>query len=279
MSSISYQGVPGSYSHIAATEYFGEPHTYVGTKRFREIFENIKEGKTEYGVIPIENTVAGSIYENYDYLDSYPVYAVGEYAIKVQHQLLVHQETDPGTDFKTIISVFSHPKALEQCTKFFDAHPHMQEVVFSDTAGAAQMVSQKVDPTYAAIASIKAAEIYNLKIAKANIEDNPHNYTRFLVISGEKEAVADANKCSLIVTLAHTPGSLHKALSALATDNINLTKIESRPIVGKPFEYVFYIDVEFEPGAKSVIEEVTNNNLNNAVHSCKVLGIYKSKQS
>ena len=247
MKSIFYQGVPGSFSHIAATGYFGADEEFIGTKQFIEIFRDVESNLTSYGVVPVENTLAGSIYENYDHLYNHDVYAVGETNLRVEHFLLVNQDTNDENDLKNIKKVYSHIKAIEQCENFFMAHPWMEKIIHPDTAGAAKMISELYDTSIAAIASSKAAELYNLKKIRSNIEDNPNNFTRFLIISKQETDIVDADKCSLIITLSHTPGSLYAALAILANQGVNLTKIESRPILGKPFEYVFYIDIEF-PG-------------------------------
>ncbi len=276
MKSIFYQGVPGSFSHIAATGYFGADEEFIGTKQFIEIFRDVESNLTSYGVVPVENTLAGSIYENYDHLYNHDVYAVGETNLKVEHFLLVNQDANDENDLKNIKKVYSHIKAIEQCENFFMAHPWMEKIIHPDTAGAAKMISELYDTSIAAIASSKAAELYNLKKIRSNIEDNPNNFTRFLTISKQETDIEDADKCSLIITLSHTPGSLYAALAILANQGVNLTKIESRPILGKPFEYVFYIDIEFPGIAKSKIVETINGDFRQKTHSIKILGFYKS---
>lgn len=276
MSTISYQGVPASFSHIAAYQYFGPQHEYVGTNQFVEIFNNLSSNKSEYGVVPVENTLAGSVYENYDHLFHFDVYAIGEITIKIEHQLLGMQQSTAADNFKQIKKVYSHIKALEQCEHFFETHPWIEKIIHSDTAGAAKMVAESQDPTIAAIASRQAGELYKLQTLQANIEDDPRNFTRFLIISNEKKEIDNADKCSLIITLPHTPGSLYAALAQLASHGVNLTKIESRPILGKPFEYVFYIDIEFPDIPKSKMTEVIMNDFKKHTNSIKILGFYKS---
>ena len=276
MKSIFYQGVPGSFSHIAAMEYFGAENEFVGTKQFIEIFRDVESNVSSFGVVPVENTLAGSIYENYDNLYEHNVYAVGEINIKVEHFLLALPDVDESSELISIKKVYSHIKAIEQCERFFETHPWMEKTVHSDTAGAAKMVAESGNKTIAAIASNKAAELYGLKKVRSNIEDDGNNFTRFVIISKNETDISEANKCSLIITLPHTPGSLYAALSKLAEHGVNLTKIESRPILGKPFEYVFYIDIEFPGIDKNTMSAVINGGFKEHTSSVKILGFYKS---
>lgn len=253
MHRVYYQGIPGSFSSIAAKAYFGKkPVTLSGLKDFAEIFARVTKEKGAWGVLPIENTIAGSIHENYDLLYQNSVYIVGEISIHIEHNLLAL----PGAKLNTIHKVYSHYKALEQCQQFFNAHPHIEEIVYFDTAGSAQYVAQAQNPTIAAIASKEAAALYRLTILKPNIEDNPSNLTRFIVISAqENRKTRNQNKCSLLFTTTHTPHSLQLVLTILANANCNLTKIESRPLIGRPFEYLFYVDFEFETLTREKVEQ------------------------
>lgn len=274
---ITYQGVPGSYSHITAVNYFGANHTFMGTKAFKEIFENLKTKKADMAVIPVENTLAGTVYENYDYLNSYPVYTSGECNLKIEHQLLGIHTKDSVTDrLKKIKKVYSHIKALEQCTHFFDTYPWIEETIFTDTAGAAKMVAEQKDDSIAAIASKTAADLYKLDILKSNIEDDKGNYTRFMIICPNEVTIPEANKCSLILTISHIPGSLYMALGIFADNKMNLTKIESRPIHGKPFEYVFYVDLEFKKEDVNYVKKIIETELPTVTQTLKILGFYKS---
>ncbi len=274
---ITYQGVPGSYSHITAVSHFGDQNNFIGTKAFKDLFENLKTGKADYVVVPVENTLAGTVYENYDYLDSYPFYASGEYNLKIEHQLLGIHTADSADDrLKKIRKVYSHIKALEQCTHFFDSYPWIEETVYSDTAGAAEMVSKANDPAIGAIASKTAAKLYNLDTLKSNIEDDAGNYTRFLIVSAKEEQISGANKCSIIMTISHIPGSLYMALGIFADNKMNLTKIESRPIKGKPFEYVFYVDLEFDSKDIDKVKNIFKTELTAVTQTFRVLGFYKA---
>lgn len=278
IASIAYQGIPGSFSYLAATKYFGLEQRWLGTSHFRDIFKLIDDKTANYGIVPVENSLAGSVYENYDLLGKYNLAVVGEFYLKVTHHLLCLPQSGSipvTTQIKQITQVVSHPKALEQCTKFFEHHPWIEQVAFSDTARAAQHVAASDCHQVAAIASQAAADLYNLKIIKSNLEDDPHNYTRFLVIAKDSLNQEMANKCSIIFTVSHRPGSLFCALEVLAKNSLNLTKLESRPIPEKPFEYVFYVDFEFTPGVQSLIEAILAE-FRKHTNAFKVLGYYRA---
>lgn len=270
MKKIAYQGIAGAFSHITAQMLFGIENDFVGKGRFKEIFEDVTAGRADYGVIPIENTLAGSVYENYDLLQEYPVHVTAEEKTRIEHHLLVL----PGTKVESLKRVFSHAKALEQCEDFFAQYPHIEEVIYGDTAGAAKHVAEVKDRSFGAIASREAAELYGLEILQTNIEDNPHNWTRFFVISKLPDYPADSNKASVMFSVSHKPGSLFRALKIIAENNLNMSKLQSRPIEGKPFEYFFYVDVEFEgmpmEKARNILEM-----LQSETHFLKILGFYK----
>lgn len=274
MSIIAYQGIPGSFSHTAAQDYFGKDtpsaDEFIGTNQFKEIFELVKNEKADFGIVPVENSLAGSIYENYDLLAKYKIQVIGEQYLKIEHCLL-----GIDMDIKNIKEVYSHPKALEQCLKFFESHEKINKNIFSDTARAAKFVADKKDVSLGAIASYSAAKLYKLKVIKKNIEDNPDNFTRFLVISNNELKNENADKCSLIFKVPHIPGSLYKALQYIAYKGMNLTKIESRPIHGLPFEYLFYVDVEFNKANINI--QNTLNEFKSKVIGLIILGIYKAR--
>lgn len=270
MKKIVYQGVAGAFSHITAKNLFGEKNEFVGKHTFKDMFADVVDGKADLGVVPIENTLAGSVYENYDLLERNDVYVIGEAKTKIEHHLLVL----PGTKLSDVTRVFSHPKALEQCEKFFEAHPNIEEVIHADTAGAAKFVAECRNPNFAAIASSEAAELYGLEILKRNIEDSPHNWTRFVVISKKPDYPADPDKASIMFSVSHKPGSLFRALKVIADNNLNMSKLQSRPIEGRPFAYFFYVDIEFEgkslTEAKKILEDLKPH-----THFLKILGFYK----
>jgi prephenate dehydratase len=255
---IAYQGIPGSFSHLAAFKHFGEGHIWHGTSRFAEIFKAVHDETADLGIIPLENSLAGSVYENYDLLSNNGLHIVAEEYLRVEHNLLGLPDDNAllSDRLRAITTVYSHPKALEQCTAFFEAHPWMQPAAHSDTARAALHVSESSSRSFAAIASCEAASIYGLAVLKRNIEDNPFNVTRFVVISKRQSIPTQANKCSIIFTAAHEPGSLFRTLAVLAEAKVNLTKLESRPIPEHPFEYNFYVDFCFTTGESDKIEKV-----------------------
>jgi len=272
MKKIAYQGMPGAFSYRAALNEFGQEHTLIGIKSFKEIFSLLSSKEIDLALIPLENSLAGSIHENYDHLEKYSAFIIGETYLKIELCLLGFEE-----DLSKIKKVFSHQKALEQCQQFFAAHPWIEPIVHFDTAGAAHEVALKNDPTVAAIASIDAAAIYGLKVLKKGIQDNPENYTRFASISLDKKEDQKANKVSLLVTLPHKPGSLSDLLREFAKQGINLTKLESRPDRHHPFEYIFYLDFEIKSHDIKYVQTFLNT-LTPMTTRMNILGIYRAKQ-
>ena len=278
---IFFQGIPGAFSHIAAIGYFGRNYTFTGLATFHDIFKEVENGRMVYGVIPVENSLAGSVVENYDLLYSHNVSVTGEYYQPIRHNLLVKKTSQKGESITLddIHKVYSHPKALEQCVQFFRKYPHISPQAYNDTAEAARYISSAYENNIAAIASREAAELYGLEIIKEAIQDNPNNWTRFLIISSshrDQDILAHDTmyKCSFMFTLPHKPGSLHSIIGLFANAHLNLSKIESRPIHGTTFEYVFSIDVEFHSHDYLLVREL--------IHSCeeltneiKVLGYYR----
>lgn len=269
MNRIAYQGVKGAFSYITALKAFGHDNSYIGLPSFKEVFEHLECGKADYAVLPIENSLIGAIYENYDLMNLYEMRIIGEHYTKIEHCLLTHN----NDQMKTIKKVLSHPKALEQCSRFFQEHPWMEAVVYMDTAAAAAEVASKKDSTWAAIASANAAELYELKILKKGIEDDPKNYTRFVTIT-KRETKNEVDKCTFLLKLRHVPGALAELLRQFADKEINLTKIESRPLRGSPFEYLFYVEFEFSAERKHDVENLLSK-LNSKVKQLKILGFYK----
>ncbi len=277
---VAYQGIPGSFSHLAVLQIFGKHAKCVGASQFREIFQWVKQGKATRGVIPIENTLAGSIYENYDLLTEYRLAVIGEYNMHVAHHLLAFPM--PGIvrndRLRLIRKVYSHPKALEQCRKFFRTHQWMEGVTHADTARAAKLVADQRDPTIAAIAGDQAAQLYGLNALVSHIEDNRRNVTRFLIIAKKQGPLPRTHKCSVVFTLPHTPGSLHRALGFVADHDFNLTKIESRPIEGKPFEYLFYVDFEFNDISAQILKKVLDDELGKLTKTLYIFGTYRASR-
>ncbi len=275
MQKISYLGIPGSFFYEAANKYFGQEEQYVEATNFREIFEQLNTYKTNSAILAIENSLAGSIAQNYDFLYQYSVEIIGEIYLPINQCLL--GLTD---DVKQLKKVLSHPMALAQCEKFFKMHPELERAEFLSTADAARFVQQNQDTSIAAIAGSQCAELYNLEIIQTNIQDDPNNWTRFVAIKlNESDTILslDSNKASLAFTLDHVPGSLHSFLDLFAGQGINLTKIESRPIQHKPFEYIFYVDFEFEQADLSKTLELVHKAFK-FTKNHKILGIYKSSR-
>ena len=265
---VSFQGEYGAFSEQAAVAFFGKKCKPVPRENFRDIFEDVRRKKSSYGIIPIENSLFGSVAQNYDLLQEYPLSVAGEVKLRISHCLLAL----PATTLGDIRHVYSHPQALGQSDTFLRTLKNISIHQFYDTAGAAKMIADEKRIDSAAIASEQAAVHYGLKILRKNIETDHRNFTRFLIIS-RKEAVPKTHaKTSLIFASKHAPGLLVHCLSAFAEQKINLLKIESRPIIGKPWEYLFYVDVESDKRsaefrkALKVLEQFTSY--------LKILGSY-----
>jgi len=239
---IAFQGEPGAFSEQAVRNLLGTDVKTVPCQWFDAVFKALGNGDVTGAVIPIENTLHGSIHENYDHLLHFGLPIVGETNVRIVHNLIAM----PGVRFSDVKRVYSHPVALAQCVKFFEAHPEIERVPFYDTAGSVKMLMEEGMKDGAAIASSLAAEAYEAKIIKRSIEDDRANFTRFFLlrpIGAQIPAAGEiAWKTSIVFTTKNTPGALFRSLSALALRDLSLTKIESRPFRGKPWEYLFYVD-------------------------------------
>jgi prephenate dehydratase len=236
---IAIQGERGAFSHEAALKLVPGAEI-VPCALSAEVFAALDAGAVDAAAIPIENSLAGSVLEHFDLLLKHDVKVVEETLVRIRHNLIAM----PGVSIDEIERVFSHPVALAQCRQFLASHPAMKAIAFYDTAGSVKQLMDLGDRSVAAIASEAAAAIYGAEILERDIEDNPENYTRFFLVrrAGDAKADPNANKMSIAFTLEHRPGSLVAALGALSAVGANLTKIESRPVHGKPWEYIFYID-------------------------------------
>jgi prephenate dehydratase len=233
---VAFQGEPGAYGEQAIFNYFGNVENKP-CESFDVVFDSVVSDACEFGLIPIENSLAGSIHQNYDLLLRHDLHIVGEYPLRVRHCLIAM----PGVKKEEIKKAISHPQALGQCAAYLRNLGIKPETVY-DTAGSVKLLKASGDRTTAAIASRRAAELYEMQIIEEGIEDNAENYTRFLAVSKNAIQPEGEAKTSIVFTLKNQPGSLFKAMSVFALRDIDLTKIESRPLQGSPWEYLFYID-------------------------------------
>jgi prephenate dehydratase len=249
---VAIQGEPGSFSHEAALKLVPGAEILPCSLSV-EVFSALDGGKADAAAIPIENSLAGSVLEHFDLLLKHDVKVVCETLQRIRHNLIAM----PGTAMAEIERVYSHPVALAQCRRFLAEHPEMKPIAFYDTAGSVKQLMGQGDGHAGAIASEAAAQIYGARVLATGIEDNPENYTRFFLVRRSEEAEINpaSNKISIGFSVENRPGSLVAALSALSGEGTNLTKIESRPVQGKPWEYIFYVDCQIggpEEGARAL---------------------------
>lgn len=235
---IAYQGEPGAFSE-AASRQVNPAAELVPCKAFEDVFDAVDSGAVDYGVLPIENSIGGSIHRNFDLLLQHQLPIVGETEVPVVHHLLAL----PGRRLEDIRRVYSHPQALAQCERFLRGLSGVEVIATYDTAGSAKMVADQQLTDAAAIASARAGEVNKLVALRSAIQDNDTNTTRFLVIGRQPLSDAPADKTTVVFTLANEPGALFKALAAIALRGISLTKLESRPNPGRKWEYLFYVDL------------------------------------
>jgi prephenate dehydratase len=273
---IAFQGARGAFSEEAARKLVGPETEVLPCERFEDVFRSLKSGRVAGAVVPIENTLAGSVHENYDHLMNFALPIVAETSVRIVHNLIAKK----GVPFSKIRRAFSHPVALNQCLDFFAKNPQIERIPFYDTAGSVKMIMEEGLTDAAGIASSVAAEIYGARILRRSIESDRQNFTRFFLLRtaeyARRHAVAAsahaAWKTSLVFSTRNVPGSLFRALSAFALRDLSLAKIESRPLRGKPWEYLFYVDF---------LGRVDTPNARNALHHLgeladfvRVLGCY-----
>lgn len=238
---VGYQGVPGAFSEEALSQYFKDyNYTTISSPTFEGVLKNLEDGTVDYGILPIENSSAGSIVEVYDLIRKYNCYIVGEKTLSVKHNLLAL----PGTQIGDITKVYSHPQGFSQSSTFLSNYPQWQLIPYYNTAISAQYVQESGDKHRAAIASLRAAKLYGLEPLKTNINYNTHNYTRFIIIKKDMDFNDTSDKVSILFSVAHESGSLYHALAHFYYNGVNLLKIESRPIHDRSWEYFFFVDLE-----------------------------------
>ncbi len=263
---VCFFGAPGSYSEQAMIDCFGAEVTSFPAATFKDVMEAVQSGKADFGVLPIENTTTGGITDSYDLLVEYENYLVGEHVLKIEHALL----GVPGASIKDIHKVYSHSQGLSQCKKFFDEHPDIRPAVSGSTSESAKKVMEAKDISLAAIASKRAADIYGLEVLAECLNTENVNSTRFIIVTNAKKFLPNANKISICFELPHESGSLYKMLSHIMYNNLNMTKIESRPISGRSFEYRFFVD--FEGKITDAAVRNTLNGIREEASRLKILG-------
>ncbi len=268
---VAIQGELGSFSHEAAGRILPRA-TVVPCARSAEVFDRVENGAVQAAVIPIENSLAGSVAEHFDLLLARDVFIHGEMRLRIRHNLIA----PPGVKLSGVSRVFSHPVALDQCRNFFSSHPHVQAVPFYDTAGSVRHIITEKLRDAAGIAARRAAAEYGGRVLLSNIEDDRQNYTRFLLITKSKKIGKGANKTSLSFALKNVPGVLFKALSVFALREISLSKIESRPMRGRPWEYVFFADIlrGDDEAARHALRHLAE-----IAEFVKVLGVYPAAKA
>lgn len=264
---VVYQGVPGAYSQQAAHEYFGEDIEYTNVTTFRDAMKYVRDGKANYAVLPFENSSAGIVTDVYDLLVEFENYIVDSFDIKIDHCLC----GIPGTKIEDIQDVYSHPQAFMQSNRFLEDH-NWGKVNLANTAISAKYISEKGDKTRACIASKNAAEIYGLEVLEEGINFNDTNTTKFIIISRRKIARKDAGLICISFEMPHESGSLYTMLSHIIFNDLNMTRIESRPVPDKKWEYRFYVEFEgksYQPGVVNALSGINAESLN-----MKILGNY-----
>ena len=268
---IAIQGIKGSYHHIVANNYFGDEIELIECLSFDEMPRLLKNKKADFLVMAIANSIAGAILHNYTLIDEYNLTIIGEIYLPIQHQLMALE----NQTINDITEVWSHPMAINQCRLFLRKYPHIKLIEENDTAEVARLIQTKKLKGIAAIASKKAADIYNLEIIASDIQTNPENYTRFFILDNKPKKITNYNKVSLKFITKHQEGSLVEVLQIFVNHNLNLSKIQSLPIVDNPWKYAFFVDLVFDKTAQfnNVLTE-----LKEIVSKVKVLGKYNFEE-
>ncbi|RPI02768.1 MAG: prephenate dehydratase [Calditrichaeota bacterium] len=270
---IAFQGARYAFSEMAARSFFGDDIELAPCRSFDDVFDSVADSAADYGVIPVENSLTGSIHRVYDLLLNHSLKIVGEISLRIEQHLIAH----PGVDLADIRMVYSHPQALEQCRNFLSTLKNAESMASYDTAGSVKMIKEQNLRHAAAIGSRWAATDYGMQILKEEIEDIPENFTRFYVLAKTAQDFGAADKTSVVFSMKSIPGALFKSLSVFALRDIDLLKIESRPLRGKPWDYIFYLDF-----AGNLEEEQCQNairHLGEITSMLKVLGCYPSASS
>lgn len=265
---VVYQGVEGAYSHAATLQFFGMDADAYHVERFEDAMREVRDGKADYAVLPIENSSAGAVIDNYDLLVQYENYIVAETFIAASHALL----GTPDAELSDIRTVFSHPQALMQCSAYLGEHRDWKQISFENTAVSAKKVGADGDKTQAAVASEIAGRLYGLKVLKKAIQNNQGNTTRFIILSKEAVYRKDAGKVTISFELAHKSGTLYNILGNFIFNGVNMRKIESRPISGRSWEYRFFIDIEGnldDAGIRNALRGITEE-----AQNMRILGNY-----
>ncbi len=276
---VAFQGEMGAFSSEAARQLLGEDIQLIPCETFDKMFAAVEDQTADYCLAPLENSLFGSVYQNYDLLLKHDFQIVGETTLRIVHNLI----TAPETKLEDIKSIYSHPVALGQCRNFLAAHPTMKPIVASDTAGSVKMIMESREAGAAAIASNLAAAVYSAKILMSGIEDDPQNFTRFSLLARADEASShplpeiENAKTSIVFSLENKTGSLYRAMAVFALREIDLTKIESRPMIGRPWEYSFYLDFNGHTAEKRVQNALAH--LAEFAPLVKILGCYKKAVS
>lgn len=268
---VGFQGVPGSFSENALESYFGKDAKRKNFQQFEDVFKALQNHEIDYGVVPLENSSTGAINDNYDLIRDYDFFIVGEQSLSIAQHLLGIK----GSQLHDITDIYSHPQGILQTSLFLNKHPCMNAHEFANTATAAKYVAEQKNPHLGAIASRKAAELYNLDILQEDIQNVKTNSTRFIIFGRQLEKVKDATCVSIVFTVAHKIGALYQVMKIIHDHQINMLRIESRPLKNTPWEYYFYVDFEGNLDDQSIL--LALEDMKAHTNTLRVLGNYSKK--